>query len=348
MTLNGSGVGGRGALRNVSGANTWSGAITLGASAAIHNADTANTLTLGSATNGIGGATFTLTVAGEGDTEIEGIIGTTTGGLTKTGGGTLTLSAANSYTGDTKVEGGTLKLGRNTAINAGSKLVVDGGTFDLAGRNNTFNGVQLIDGTIDDTGRDVSGTLTKGALTLSTGNYDLKNGTVNAVLGGASAGLEKNEKTGADNPGVVILTANNTYNGATTINSGVLRITNKDALGNTTGDTTVTAGGTLELALSGSNNIPAGEALTLNGTGHNNRGALRNVNGTNTWSGAIRVATGATIHNANTTGTAPTLILSNTLTLESTATTGRCRRPYRHGRRQDPHYGPDYGPGRPD
>ena len=66
LTLNGTGFNRRGALRNVSGANTWSGAITLGASAAIHNADTANTLTLGSATNGIGGATFTLTVGRRG------------------------------------------------------------------------------------------------------------------------------------------------------------------------------------------------------------------------------------------------------------------------------------------
>ena len=174
-----------GALRNVSGSNTWAGAITLGSTAAIHNANTANALT------------------------ISGVISGTNFGLTKTGPGTLTLGATNTYTGVTRVEGGMLKLGGDNAINSGGSLVVAGGTFDLAGRNNTFNGVQLIDGRIDDTGLPTNSS-SKGVLTLSTGNYDLKNGTVNAVLAGGttSVGLEKNEKTGTDSPGVVTLTAN--------------------------------------------------------------------------------------------------------------------------------------------
>ena len=296
----------QGALRNVSGSNTWSGAITLESTAAIHNADTANALT------------------------ISGVISGTNFGLSKTGPGTLTLSATNTYTGVTRVEGGTLKLGAENAINSGGSLVVAGGTFDLAGYDNTFSGVQLLSGTITDSGRTVINLTTPesvtGKLTLNNAStadsgrryFELEQGTVSARLAG-TAGLRK---TGV---GKVTLASANSYTGATFINAGTLSIGDNHALGfddrdtapNTT--TTVAAGATLEL------DPGAGETLTinsenliLNGTGHNNRGALRNLSGTNTWSGAIRVASNATtIHNANTTGTAPTLILSGTLTLES-------------------------------
>ncbi len=341
LTLNGPGFNSgttgapvyQGALRNVSGINTWSGAITLGARAAIHNADTTNTLTLSGA---ISGATFTLTVAGAGDTEIEGVIGTTTGGLSKQGGGTLTLGATNTYTGVTRVEGGTLKLGQSNAINSGGSLVVAGGTFDLAGYENTFSGVQLLSGTITDSGRTVSVTVSTstsvtGKLTLNNASttslryFDLRQGTVSAGLAG-TAGLRKTSA------GKVTLASANSYTGATFIDAGTLSIGDNHALGFDDSDTasttatTVAAGATLEL------DPGAGETLTINSEnlilngqgvldGDVRQGALRNLSGTNTWSGAIRVASNATIHNANTTGTAPTLILSGALTLQSAATT---------------------------
>lgn len=53
----------------------------------------------------------------------------TTGGFTKRGAGTLTLTAANTYGGATVVEGGTLKLGVANALPQGSDLVVRGGTL---------------------------------------------------------------------------------------------------------------------------------------------------------------------------------------------------------------------------
>ncbi|NBS55255.1 hypothetical protein EBT23_06850, partial [bacterium] len=60
--------------------------------------------------------------------------------------------------------------------------------------------------------------------------------------------------------GMQILTGNNAYDGTTTVSAGVLRIGNNNALGSTTGATTVSAGAVLEL----SNNIAVGaEALSL-------------------------------------------------------------------------------------
>ena len=55
-----------------------------------------------------------------------------TGGFTKTGAGTLTLSGSNTYTGDTVVAEGTLRLGSAGALPSASTLVVKGGTVEAA------------------------------------------------------------------------------------------------------------------------------------------------------------------------------------------------------------------------
>ena len=56
-----------------------------------------------------------------------------TGSLTKTGTGTLTLSAANSYNGNTIITAGTLALGASGSLNAGSSVsIAAGATFDVS------------------------------------------------------------------------------------------------------------------------------------------------------------------------------------------------------------------------
>ena len=125
LTLNGTGIAGGGALRNLANNNTWSGAITLGSAARI-NSD-AGTLTV---SNTISGAGVGLTVGGAGNTTVSGVIGTTTGTLTKDGAGTLTLSAANTYTGTTTVSAGTLLVNGSQGSSAVS---LNGGTLGGTG-----------------------------------------------------------------------------------------------------------------------------------------------------------------------------------------------------------------------
>ncbi len=124
VTLNGTGVGGGGALRNVSGANTLATAVTLGSASRI-NAD-AGTLTLSGAMSG----NFAKTFGGAGNiTKSAGAI-SGSGGLVKDGGGTLALNVASTYTGGTPLSGGAITLGAANALGTGNALALAGGTLN--------------------------------------------------------------------------------------------------------------------------------------------------------------------------------------------------------------------------
>jgi autotransporter-associated beta strand protein len=115
LTLDGSGAGGSGALRNLTGNNTVAGAITLAGDTRIQS--DAGALSLNVATgNAISGTDRNLTLGGAGDITAHDPIATGSGTLTKDGGGTLSLLAANTYTGATTVSAGTLLAGHSSAL----------------------------------------------------------------------------------------------------------------------------------------------------------------------------------------------------------------------------------------
>ncbi|WP_395748858.1 autotransporter-associated beta strand repeat-containing protein [Prosthecobacter sp.] len=251
LSIAGTGSATNGALRNLSGANTYGGTVTLTADATIQS--DAGTLTL-SAANAVTGAARNLAVTGSGDTVISGTITTTTGTLSKSGTGALTLSGANTFTGSTTVSDGALNLNTtgsnalagNLIVSGGvaslqqsnqiadaSTVTVSGGEFAVGTSSESVAGVQLVSGTISGT----SGVLT------STTAYDMQSGTASAILSGS---VDLNKTT----TGTVILSGANTYTGKTSVTGGTLSIsadTNLGAVpGAVTPDQLTLDGGTLQ------------------------------------------------------------------------------------------------------
>lgn len=162
LDLAGNGYSSAGALRNITGNNTYSGAITLSDDSTVY-ADTGTTLNLAGDISG-------------------------SGGLTKNGDGTVQLTGTNTFSGDTTISGGTLEIGAGTgnAINGGTitiesggtlllgadsriatttDLVLDGGTLSLNGNSLTLSSLTLTaNSTIDLGSGDVTLTFTDGAI----------------------------------------------------------------------------------------------------------------------------------------------------------------------------------------
>jgi fibronectin-binding autotransporter adhesin len=189
-----------------------------------------------------------------------------TGGLTKSGAGQLTLSAANTYAGPTVVTGGTLKASVGTALPSTTVFSISNATLDLTGVSAT---VGSFSGTNDVT-------MTTGTLT-ATGGYTFATttgtATINGVLAGSGATLTK---SGA---GVLLLNGSNTATGAITLGAGTLRLGASERIAN--GASVVLTGGTFDLAtfsetvtsVTGSGNVTiingtlaANSGFTFNGT----------------------------------------------------------------------------------
>lgn len=98
------------------------------------------------------------------------IASTNTGGLTKSGAGTLTLSASNAFTGATTVSGGTLKLGASGSISSSSSVTIAAGaTFDTTAQSFSLSGSQSFTFTLDPTGAGSAGSISAANLDISSG-----------------------------------------------------------------------------------------------------------------------------------------------------------------------------------
>lgn len=190
------------------------------------------------------------------------ITSTTTGGLTKNGAGTLTLSTANAYTGATNINEGTVILGNATALSTSAATVRVSGTLNLNGQS-IGNAV-----TLNGTGGSSEGALinssvtpaTVGALTINTGfgaggTGASIGGTGNITTTGALTGNNLLVKTGS---GTLTVGTNgttavpSTRTGNTRIDEGVLRISNSiTGLGAATAQI-ILNGGTLSLGTTAS------------------------------------------------------------------------------------------------
>ncbi len=187
LVLSGTGTGGQGVLVGVSqqyngNIANWTGPVTLAGDSSI----------------GVyGNATYVRLMGNIGD-------GGAGCGLTKVGDGSLTLSGTNSYTGPTVFAGGFLTLASNSALARGTTLTVTSGEVEMAGYHITVGQVTV-------NGGDIYG----GTLSTTAPNFDLRCGTLSAVLDG-TAGVVKTTTAGA------ALGAANTFSGPTVVAAGQL------------------------------------------------------------------------------------------------------------------------------
>ena len=266
------------------------------------------------------------------------------GNLIKSGSGTLVLSGANTYTGQTLVNQGVLQLQRPRTRELPSPaytsplgnpflgtdtVVASGASIQIRGTGFTFFNSLVLNGT----GASGNGALENlaggsntwaGNIILATPSsigadagttLTLPTATVNGLTTGGISGVGDLTKVGS---GTVVLNAADTYTGNTFVNGGILNLQNALALGlaSTAGGGAVTVNSGASLQIQGGLAI-AGKNVTLNGTGFGNvagqttslpEGALVSISGTSLWTGNI-VLTGAV---ALTGGTLPLLAASNT------------------------------------
>jgi autotransporter-associated beta strand protein len=151
-------------------------------------------------------------------TTISGVISNRTstniGALVKTGAGTLILSGANTYTGGTVINEGTLASGNNNTLADAGAITNSGGTLNIGSYSDTVGAVTLSNGTISGT----TGVLTSSSILGYGGS------AISAVLGGSGT-LTKT------NTGTLTLSGANTYSGATVImDSGTLALSGSGSI----------------------------------------------------------------------------------------------------------------------
>ncbi|OYV03156.1 MAG: hypothetical protein CFE26_21460, partial [Verrucomicrobiales bacterium VVV1] len=242
------------------------------------------------------------------------------GTLTKSGVGALTLSGANTYTGVSNVNAGTIIVGNVNALGttAAGTTVASGAriTFNALATNSTVAEAFTISGTgttANNGALNMGGGLKTvnltGAITLSgnalvtadgdaalnfTGasgisgtntnlSFNTDGSVASSITGPIALGTGSLTKTSTS---TLILSGNNTYSGGTALAGGVIQANHNNALG--TGSVVITG-----TRLSVGSGINIANAITINAnTGSSGRGLLEASAGTAILSGPIAINNG--------------------------------------------------------
>ncbi len=217
------------------------------------------------------------------------------GTLTKAGSGTATLSAANSYSGQTLVQGGTLVVSANNALGtaAAGTVISNGAALGFSGGVSYSTTEPL---TVAGAGVGGSGVLYAvsgnnsfaGPITLAADSTVGVGSGLGLTLGGTISGGYNLAKSGA---GTLTLAAVNNYSGHTLVQAGRLIVAANNSLGTIAAGTVVSNGAALGVQA----NYSAAEPLTLSGSGISGSGALYAVSGSNIFGGPVTLAADSAI-----------------------------------------------------
>ncbi|SKA89075.1 PEP-CTERM protein-sorting domain-containing protein [Prosthecobacter debontii] len=173
----------------------------------------------------------------------------TSGGITKVGTGNLTLSGANSYTGPTIVQAGTLIAGSTSAFGVNSATTVNA-TLRTSGRNIALGSLAGSESGVVENASATAAILTVGGDSTST----IFSGRIQDGSGGGALSLVK---VGS---GVQTLASTNTYTGSTSITAGTLQV-GLAGVGSTSGSSAVSVNGATA-ALAGTGIVNGSTTIT--------------------------------------------------------------------------------------
>jgi outer membrane autotransporter protein len=236
--------------------------------------------------------------------------------LTKSGTGTLTLTGANTYSGGTTISAGTLQVGNGGATGSISGNVTDNGilAFDRSDAV-TFGGVISATGSLVQLG---NGTLTLTGNNTYSGGTTINVGTLQIGNGGASGSITGNVTDNGTlafdrsdsvtfgevisgtgtlvqmGSGTLTLTADNSYGGGTTINTGAsLQLGNGGTTGSIIGN--VTDNGSL--IFNRSDNVAFNAIISGSGNLVQNGSGTTVLGGANTYAGGTIINNGTLLVN---------------------------------------------------
>ena len=324
----------------LTGTNTYGGTTTISAGMVqVGNGGTTGTLGSGDVTND-----GTLAITRSDSVVVSNLI-SGTGNLRQGGTGTVTLTADNTYSGETTISAGTLRVGdggttgalgsgtvsnnATLAFNRSDDIVVDNqisgsGSLTHAGAGtliltatNTYSGMTTItNGTLQVGEGGTSGSLGSGM--VSNNAALVFNRSDDVVVSNLVSGTGSLAKTGG---GTLTLAADNTYSGITTITNGTLQVGNGGSSGSL-GTNDVHNDGVLVFNRSG--NIVIGNLISGFGSlTHAGTNALT-LTATNTYSGGTQVENGGLLilRNGFALGSGNLDLLNGTLKADSSLTNG--------------------------
>jgi autotransporter-associated beta strand protein len=210
LNLAGMGVNNDGALRNISGNNTWAGSINVNADLGGRINSDADTLTI---SGNIALGRPAVAFGGAGNISVSGNISGAGPRVVKDGSGTLTLSGTNTWVSGFTIQEGAVSIATITNKTTNGSLGNNNSAINMGGTATA--------GTLSYTGSTASSNIDF-ALNAGGANYEVTNAATALTLSGQITGTGGLTKSGS---GTLILTSTfNPYGGSTTINGGTLQV----------------------------------------------------------------------------------------------------------------------------